>query len=214
MSGPATAPAVDGRASKGARSHSLAVDRIARRLARRAARGLPRRGLLWYRVEAQWIGREAERAGIPFHVAAAVAAALSPATAWGPLRERFPAFIDAAMAGDRRPAFPTYGAQRVLAAAVARGELPASAVGGPKVGPFARALAGDPSAVVVDRHQARICGLPDVPTARQRRAAVAAHVRVARAFGVAPRDLQAALWVQRVGASGDAGGRLRKAGAR
>jgi hypothetical protein len=133
------------------------------------------------------------------------AATLSPATSWAGLLENLSAFMADALDGDPRPDFPTYGRQRSLAALGLRYRWGPDKATGPKVSAFARALAGDAHSVVIDRHSARIAwGRQDVeaPTLRQLRVAQEAHRRAGSVLGIAPRDLQALLWVARVGFEG------------
>jgi hypothetical protein len=163
-----------------------------------------RRAELWYQIEGQWIGALATDLGVPFGSACAAVAVLSADTAWHPLRVRIPAFFRAALAGDPCPGgVPCYPRNRERAADILRNRLPATSATGPKVGPFALALAGDPDAVVIDRHQARICGLdPSRIRPRARAAAIDAHRRVGARLGIEPRALQALLWCSEVGHGG------------
>ena len=76
-------------------------------------------------------------------------------------------------------------------ARVARGE----ALTGPKVSQFGKALTGDPTAVTVDVWMLRAAGIAkDYPTTLERRAIVAATLRVARRLGWEARQVQAAVW--------------------
>jgi hypothetical protein len=143
------------------------------------------------------------------------AATLSPATAWAVVLRDLPGFIRAALDGDPVPPFATYGRQRALAARIIREGMDwTGGAKGPKVRPFALALMGDDSQVVVDRHVARYAlDEPDriTVTVRERRAIVDAHKVAGTALGIPPRDLQSLLWVARVGYDGDPGGARLKA---
>ncbi len=141
------------------------------------------------------------------------AATLSPATSWAALLDRLPGFLADALAGVPVPDFPTYGRQRALAARIVReGVEGTGGAKGPKVRPFALALLGDASQVVVDRHVARYAlgdALDDLSrvgvTAPERRAIQDAHRVTGTALGIPPRDLQSLLWVARVGYGGSYG---------
>lgn len=89
-------------------------------------------------------------------------------------------------------------AWRILA-----GETPTSLCRGPKVEAMAANLLGDLSAVTVDRHIVRVATGSDrrqVSPARARK--IAGSLRLLAAIrGVAPAELQAALWVARSRAS-------------
>lgn len=141
----------------------------------------------------------------------AAAATLSPATSWHALVVDLPTFVALALDGDPAPPFATYGAQRVKAARIVQDGLGVSAVTGPKVSAFARALAGDGSAVVVDRHAARIAlGLPGTDGRFGVSLALgdrirAAYTLAAGRLGLEPAGLQALVWVARVGFGGEYG---------
>lgn len=174
--------------------------------------------LTWYVANRLRLERIAVDADLPGEVVVHVAATLSPATSWGIVLRDLPDFLARAKAGELLPPFATYGRQRYLAARIVA--LGVDAVGGakgPKVRPFALALLGDASQVVVDRHVARYAlGDPDrvAVSAPERRAIQDAHRVAGTALGVAPRDLQSLLWVARVGFDGDPGGTLLKRAAR
>ena len=169
----------------------------------------------WYAAQRLVLERIAVEAGVLPEVVIHAAATLSPATAWTGVVRDLPGFVRAALAGDPVPPFATYGRQRMLAAAIVWHGLDATGgASGPKIRPFALALLGDSSQVVVDRHVARYAlDLPDRidVTVRERRAIVDAHRVVGTALGIPPRDLQSLLWVARVGYGGDPGGALLKA---
>src|SRR5689334_8487953 len=81
-----------------------------------SARDAYEEGLWWYPLQAQDVRLQCPE--VPERVALACAAILSPANNWAALKERLPAFIGAAIDGDPLPAFPTYGRQRAVAAAL------------------------------------------------------------------------------------------------
>ena len=71
------------------------------------------------------------------------------------------------------------------------------ALRGPKTHAFARAIAGDVSAVVVDVWISRAAGLdPNRLTAKQYAHVVADVEHLAPAYGESPRDLQALIWAR------------------
>lgn len=176
--------------------------------------------LAWYRIERarlEVIAAEIrdERAlpveALRADTVIAAAAVLSPATSWHALVVDLPGFILAALDGDPRPAFATYGRQRALAARIIRERLGIESATGPKVHAFARALSGDPRAVVVDRHAARIAegvdgvnGRHAVPKALGDRIR-AAYALAADRLGLDPAGLQALVWTARVGFGGEHG---------
>lgn len=170
-------------------------------------------GAGWYPAQRAELARVAEAAGLPAETVAAAAATLSPAGAWSTLMERLPNFLRDVGSDNARPQFPTYGANREKAAAIVRAGAGVAACTGTKVSTFAKALWGDDTAVTVDRHAAelalgfrpRTLGRPLVSRI------AAAYTAVAVDFGLTPRDLQAALWVAKVGMGGDAGGARLKA---
>jgi hypothetical protein len=205
-----------------AQSHVDDVARIAGRLLeleaqsrRTLSKGERADARTWYVAQRLRLERIAAEAEVPPEVAIHAAATLSPATSWNVVVRDLPGFIRAALAGDPVPPFATYGRQRMLAARMLRqGFALGGEASGPKVRPFALALMGDSSQVVVDRHVARYSlDVPDrvAGTVRERRAIVDAHRVAGTALGIPPRDLQSLLWVARVGYDGDPGGRLLKA---
>jgi hypothetical protein len=65
-----------------------------------------------------------------------------------------------------------------------------------KTNAFARAIAGDDNAVVVDVWMTRAAGLDrDAPTAVQYREISSAVRSLAREWGVSPRTMQALVWI-------------------
>ena len=128
--------------------------------------------------------------------AAGVVAALSPRMPWARNLTVAAAVIDAHV--DGRPA-PAMALRRNLDVACAILDGRQSGPTGRKVSAFARAILGDTAAVVVDVWAARAAGhpMPDGKglTPRQYDAIAAAYTDAAERLGVAPRDLQAAVWV-------------------
>lgn len=161
----------------------------------------------WYVCQRLKLERIAVEADVHPDAVIHAAATLSPATSWAVVMRDLPRFLADVRAGDPCPPFATYGRQRILAALIVRywGGGNGDGATGPKVRPFALALLGDSSQVVVDRHVARYSlALPDriTVTARERRAIQDAHRVAGSALGIRPRDLQSLLWVARVGYGG------------
>jgi len=65
---------------------------------------------------------------------------------------------------------------------------------GPKVGPYSKALAGDPNAVAVDRHIFEIIFGTPSDSDKKRDVAKKMIAEVAEEMGLEPRQVQAALW--------------------
>ena len=150
-------------------------------------------GLDWYNVaHATAEGLAAGTDGrVTVDQAAAVIAALSPRQHWARNVAAAAAVID----GDTPSG--VFGRQLATARAILAGRQAGPT--GPKVSAFHRAIMGDGSAVVVDVWAARAAGV-DMPEGRtlspaQFRRIAAAYTEAASGLGVAPRDLQAAVWV-------------------
>jgi hypothetical protein len=70
------------------------------------------------------------------------------------------------------------------------------ALTGPKTNAFARAIAGDDDATVIDVWMMRAAGLDkDTPTKREYAALSSALIDAASDFGITPRTAQAAIWI-------------------
>jgi hypothetical protein len=134
---------------------------------------------------------------------AAIIAALSPQVGWREnLRAAARIAADPYVAGE--PNVPGYMANRMKAAAIADGAPltghPGDALGGqaPKVRAFWRAICGDLEAVTLDIWAMR-AAYPGAamrpPAGDAYRRGVLAYRAAARRLQVAPRDLQAILWV-------------------
>lgn len=177
------------------------------------------RGAAWYAVEAARLEGMAAVLKVPAGVLKAAAAVLSPGNSWSVLLDRLPDFVRTAeqLQGrtDEWPAFPTYRANIEKARRLLfGGGVPAVEVCGRKVWPFYAALSGDRTAVVLDRHSSRHALGKEVLGVIEHRAAVEGFRLAAAQLGMAPRDLQAALWTVDVGPGGDVGGVRAKAGSR
>ena len=160
-------------------------------------------GLAWYdRARA---AAESMAHGGRVDRAAAVIAHLSPREQWARNVANAARILQAAAAGEpEAPAVHTTG-QRAKAWAVATGAADPAANHGPKTGAFLRNILGDTDAVCVDSWAAR-AATGDMghkgPGSRAAYARMeAAYQRAAAAVGMAPRDLQAAIWVSIRGAA-------------
>ena len=158
-------------------------------------------GLAWYgraRAAAEGIAGEGGLAR-----AAAVIAHLSPRQTWAANVASAARMLAAADAHEPCPAVST-GAQRSKAWAVATGAADPAVKHGPKTGAFYRNIVGDMDAVCVDRWAARAAtgDAAIISFGRARYARIErAYQRAARALGMSPRDLQAAVWVHTRGAA-------------
>lgn len=155
-------------------------------------------GGLWYGRSHRDVARLARLAprGIGRSRTAAILAVLSPQTQWVQNWEFAERIVLAKVAGQRMPAIGGFPANRKKAWRIVGGADPASVVRGPKVTAFWRALAGDPSAVVLDIWMFRTFGLPDTPTESVYHKTAAAFTSAADSLGVSARDLQATIWLQ------------------
>jgi hypothetical protein len=172
--------------------------------AQRLTREQREEGRLWYPHESWRLTRLGQTYGIPAPVVIHAAAALTPGLRWERTMLVLGNMLDAYSVGARtwpRGGDATFGYRdREKAWEILRtGNL--RLCSGQKVVPFAAALSGDLDAVVVDRHLVWLATGADVrqvgPAAMAR---IAAGVRVlAWSYGMAPRDVQAALWALRAG---------------
>ena len=151
-----------------------------------------RAGRSWYAEaerEAVELSREAAP-GVGPVACAGILAALSPRAQWS-VNVRW------AWAAIRGEAIGGLPGNRAKAAAIATGTRPDHVLRGPKVRAFWRAIAGDPTAAVVDVWMARAMGLGDAPLTPKRYAEAEAALReAARRVRVPVRDFQATVWLQ------------------
>lgn len=92
------------------------------------------------------------------------------------------------------PDLPIEGIMKTLLPAISKATA-GEELGGRKVNNFAKALLGDPNAVVVDRWMMRAFGFKgDVPTPTQYDVIEHGIQEMAKSQGVTPREAQAALW--------------------
>lgn len=135
-----------------------------------------------------------KRAKVTMPEAAGIIAAFSPRTPW----KRNLKLAHAYAAG--KPT-PTLAANRAAADRIRAHGL--ESLTGPKVAPFARAIAGDPDAVVIDIWMMRAAGVHDraAPSPVQLRRISEAVRTLARRHRMHPRDMQALLWIRARGSA-------------
>lgn len=161
-------------------------------------------GMAWYATANAAADAIGARYGLPRHAAAGIIAALSPRQQWAANVRAAERVAAAAANGDAAPPKVGLGSNVAKAWRIANGEDPDSVLGGPKVRAFYANITGDLRAVTVDVWAARAAyGRADAPVPAGRRYArlADAYRAVADSLGVAPRDLQAAVWVHVRGAA-------------
>jgi hypothetical protein len=142
-------------------------------------------GLGWYPTIAAEVAEVGQRAGWTMPVAASVFSAFSPRCSVAQNRRKYREFA----AGGTPAGLSSHvdAARRCVA-------MGFDGLNGPKTNAFARAVAGDADAVVIDSWMSRMAGWSESPTAIQYRAAVAAIRELAAEWGMEPRAMQAWLW--------------------
>lgn len=127
-----------------------------------------------------------------------IIAALSPRCGWSANVRGAVAMVAAATSGASEPVVAGTRANRRKGWAIATGADPSAVLSGPKVSAFWANLCGDLDAVTVDVWAARAAEGPrfkDRAPDGSRYARIADAYRAAAAVvGIAPRDLQAAVW--------------------
>ena len=144
---------------------------------------------LWY-VDAEGIAREI---AADVEIGASVIAAFSPRQRWSKNVEQARAFM-------RGEIVRTLGNNiRMAENALTMGF---DALRGPKTNAFARAIAGDPNAVVIDVWMMRAAGFDhDSPNLTEYRMTAKAVENIAREMGITPRTAQALIWILKRGAA-------------
>jgi len=141
----------------------------------------------WY-YDAQEVAEDvAENLGVSLEVGASIVAAFSP-------RERWSTNVSKALAFSLGK--PVAGLQNNYRMAEAAMEKGFDALNGLKTNAFARAIAGDTDAVVIDVWMCRAANLgTDSPNKTQYRELSEAVRHVANMFDVTPRTMQALIWI-------------------
>lgn len=141
----------------------------------------------WYH-DAHAVAREvADNMSIPLENAASVVSAFSP-------RQRWDINVRQALAFSRGE--DVKGLTNNLTMAANSVELGFDALKGQKTNAFARAIAGDDNAVVVDVWMMRAAMMPtDSPNKTQYAFVSDAVVDAANMFGITPRTAQALIWI-------------------
>ena len=142
---------------------------------------------VWYH-EAQEVAEDvAENLGTTLEVGASIVAAFSP-------RERWSTNVAKALAFSLGK--PVAGLGNNLRMAQASLEFGFDALKGLKTNAFARAIAGDTNAVVIDVWMMRAAGMEtDAPNKSQYRELSESVISVAAEFGITPRTAQALIWI-------------------
>lgn len=141
----------------------------------------------WYH-EAFMVAMEvADNMSIPLENAAAIVSAFSP-------RQRWDINVRQALAFSRGE--DVKGLTNNLTMAANAVELGFDALNGQKTNAFARAIAGDDNAVVIDVWMCRAASLPTESPNKTQYAFVSDAIRDAAAlFGITPRTAQALIWI-------------------
>lgn len=158
-----------------------------RNLLLQATLGQVEEASVWYRDAEEVAEEVARNLDATLEVGASVVSAFSP-------RERWSSNITKAVAFSL--GHEVKGLPNNLRMAQASLELGFDALKGPKTNAFARAIAGDKEAVVIDIWMCRAVGLPtDSPSQTQYTELSRAVRKVAQEFGLTPRTTQALIWV-------------------
>lgn len=142
---------------------------------------------VWY-FEAQEVAEDvAENIGASLEVGASIVSAFSP-------RNRWATNIAQALAFSQGK--PVSGLQNNLRMAEAAKTQGFDALKGLKTNAFARAIAGDTDAVVIDVWMMRAAGMDTDSPNKSQYALISEAVRgVASQFGITPRTAQALIWI-------------------
>jgi hypothetical protein len=142
---------------------------------------------MWY-AEAQEVAEDvAENMGTTLEIGASIVSAFSP-------RERWASNVAKALAFSMNK--PVAGLPNNLRMAQNAMVIGFDALKGLKTNAFARAIAGDTNAVVIDVWMMRAANMPtDSPNKGQYRELSEAVTIVAGEFGISPRTAQALIWI-------------------
>jgi phytoene/squalene synthetase len=160
-----------------------------------------RRGRRWYALAREWAEQLAERTGYTVEQVVAVLA-ITSAGAQLATNLRWTEQACETRGAARVGRFPNAMRPRILAV-LASPEAAAEFVGGPKIGPFHRAILGDRDALVLDRW-AIAAAMPGVDRdtahrelSKGRRDAIEqAYRSLAKRLRIKTADLQAVIWLQ------------------
>jgi hypothetical protein len=142
---------------------------------------------VWYLEAEKVANKVAENLGTSLEVGASVVSAFSP-------RERWTSNVSKAIAFSLGETVT--GLSNNLKMAEASLHLGFDALRGPKTNAFARAIAGDENAVVVDVWMMRASGIGiDSPNKTQYTDISEAITKIANRFGLTPRTAQALIWI-------------------
>jgi hypothetical protein len=147
----------------------------------------------WY-FEAQEVAEDvAENLGVSLEIGASVVSAFSP-------RERWSSNVAKALAFSMGK--PVTGLGNNLRMAQAALELGFDALKGQKTNAFARAIAGDTDAVVIDVWMMRAAGMQiDSPNKSQYNMLADTVRKIASEHGITPRTTQALIWIVKRGSA-------------
>lgn len=142
----------------------------------------------WYN-DAQTVAYDvASRRKVTLEIGAAIVSSFSPRVPWSRNVALALAFAD----GGDTPGLANN--RRMAEESLVHGF---DALKGPKTNAFARAIAGDEDAVVIDSWMCRAAGIGrDAPSVVQYRRIADAIVTLARRHGVSPRTMQALIWIR------------------
>ena len=148
---------------------------------------------VWY-LEAQEVAEDvAEIMGTSLEVGASIVSAFSPRERWASNVQKAYAFANGK---------PVVGLTNNLKMAQRATELGFDALKGQKTNAFARAIAGDANAVVIDVWMMRAAGMQtDSPNKTQYNELSDAVRMVAHDFGLTPRTAQALIWIVKRGSA-------------
>lgn len=158
-----------------------------RQIIRSASLGQVEAASVWY-FEAQEVAEDvAEILGLSLEHGAAIVSAFSPRERWASNVAKAYAFANGK---------PVTGLTNNLRMAEAAKVSGFDALKGLKTNAFARAIAGDSDAVVIDVWMMRAAGMDtDSPNKGQYRKISSAVREVAEEFGLSPRTAQALIWI-------------------
>jgi hypothetical protein len=156
-------------------------------------------GEAWYQTAKDAAKELAKQYDVSYRCAAGVIAVLSPRSKWNKNKEDAKAILRAVTSGSKIvPVCSAYGANVRKAWRIAKGESPASVLGGPKVNAFYRNICGDYNGVTVDVWAARVAEPYNhrFPGRDKDYAVIAdAYSSAAEKLGTWPAFVQAICWV-------------------